>query len=172
MKQTRPGGAARQRIVVAVAGGGGMERAARMLERLGGDSVETHLVLSTAAADAPEEDVERARSSAAYRYEPDNQAARISSGSFLTDAMVVLPCDAATARGIVLGLASDLVLRAADVTLKESRPLVLGIVPDAVPEDLTERLAGLPGVSVTLLTGSVDDDVAALLAQLPGAASS
>jgi 4-hydroxy-3-polyprenylbenzoate decarboxylase len=80
--------------------------------------------------------------------------------------MVLVPCDADTVRAIVLGLASDLVLRAADVTLKESRPLVLGVVPSTVTDELAARLSGIPGLVVVPLTGDVDQAVGSLLDQL------
>ena len=58
-------------------------------------------------------------------YPPDDMAAAISSGSFVTDGMIVLPCSMKTLAGIVSGYADNLLLRAADVTLKEGRKLVL-----------------------------------------------
>jgi polyprenyl P-hydroxybenzoate/phenylacrylic acid decarboxylase-like protein len=162
----REGRTTRRRVVVAIAGAEGVQHAVRLLERLRADGTETHLVLSPAAEQALGADAERVRSGATYRYAHDNQAARIASGSFLADGMVLAPCDAATARGVALGLASDLVLRAADVALKESRPLVIGIAPAVESAETVTRLSGLPGVSVVGLDDSVDAGVDALLAQL------
>jgi hypothetical protein len=159
-----------RRVVVAIAGAEGIEHAVRLLERLRADGMETHLVLSPAAERTLGEDAEHVRAGASYRYAHDNQAARIASGSFLAHGMILAPCDAATARGVALGLASDLVLRAADVALKESRPLVIGIAPAAEPDEIVTRLSGLPGVSVVPLGESVDAGVDALLAQLGRAA--
>jgi flavin prenyltransferase len=155
-----------RRVVVAIAGDDGVGYAVRLLERLREGEAETHLVLSPGAERALGRDVEQARELATHRYERDNQAARIASGSFLTQAMVIVPCDAETLQAIVLGLASDLVLRAADVTLKESRPLVLGVVPSTVPAELATRLSGIPGLVVVPLTGDVDRAVGSLLDQL------
>jgi polyprenyl P-hydroxybenzoate/phenylacrylic acid decarboxylase-like protein len=58
-------------------------------------------------------------------YDPRNLGAAISSGSFLTTGMVVIPCSMRSLAGIAAGTSDNLLLRAADVTLKERRPLVL-----------------------------------------------
>ncbi len=162
----RSAGSTGRRVVVGIAGDDGVGYGVRLLERLREAGAETHLVLSPAAEWALGPDAVRARGLATYRYDHGNQAARIASGSFLTQAMVLVPCDADTVRAIVLGLASDLVLRAADVTLKESRPLVLGVVPSTVPAELAARLSGIPGLVVVPLTEDVEQAVGSLLDQL------
>ena len=109
---------------------------------------------------------DRIRGLAAQVYAPSNQAARISSGSFLTRGMVVAPCDGAALAAISLGLATNLVYRAADVTLKERRPLVLGLVangPMAIERDHLARAAEVPGLSTVPLEGPVDEAVARLV---------
>ena len=152
--------------MVGIAGEDGVDYGVRLLERLSDAGAETHLVLSRGAELALGPDAERVRGLATYRYERSNQAARIASGSFLTQAMVVAPCDPDTVRAIALGLASDLVLRAADVTLKESRPLVLGVLPATMPAGVEARLSSVPGLVVVALTGGVDQAVGRLLDQL------
>jgi polyprenyl P-hydroxybenzoate/phenylacrylic acid decarboxylase-like protein len=98
-----------------------------VLEALRERGVETHLVMTKGAevwlcADGGPE---RMAALADHRYTLSNQAARISSGSFLTQGMVVAPCNQDVLTAISLGLSRNLLERAADVVIKERRPLVL-----------------------------------------------
>jgi polyprenyl P-hydroxybenzoate/phenylacrylic acid decarboxylase-like protein len=158
----------RERVVVALSGGDGIAYGVRLLETLRG-TAETHLVLGRAAAAALGADVDAVRALADQVYAEGNQAARISSGSFLTRGMIVAPCDAGSLAVIVMGLATNLVYRAADVTLKERRPLVVG-VPAArlarVDRDILARAAAVPGLSVLPVEEPAGACVAALLARL------
>ena len=172
MAATRVAGSIRRRVVVAVAEQEGIEVAVRLLERLDASGTEIHLVVAPAAERALGRNLERVRHLASYRYDHDNQAARIASGSYLTKGMVVVPCGADVLRAIGMGLASNLLLRAADVTLKESRPLVLGLTPSAASEIRPEELrTALPGLAVVTLSEDVDEAVGSLLDQLSGSAS-
>jgi polyprenyl P-hydroxybenzoate/phenylacrylic acid decarboxylase-like protein len=130
---------ARPRLVVGITGSSaphyGIELL-RALQQLG--SVETHLVLSEGArttlrieAGLEPGDVEKL---ADVSHAPTDLAAPISSGSFLTAGMVVAPCSMKALAGIAHGYAADLLGRAADVTLKERRRLVL--VPRETPLSL------------------------------------
>jgi 4-hydroxy-3-polyprenylbenzoate decarboxylase len=124
------------RLVVGISGASGVIYGIRLLEVLKEVSeVETHLVMSPAArqtivleTDYQVKDVE-ALADQVYRY--NDVAASISSGSFKTAGMVVMPCSMKTLAGIVLSFSDNLLLRAADVTLKERRRLVL--VPRETP---------------------------------------
>ncbi len=124
------------RLVVGFTGGPGAAYGVRLLEVLRATPVETHLVMCPCARQrvahetgrAPEEVVALADRVYGWR----NQAARISSGSFLTAGMVVAPCSARSLASIALGLASNLIHRAADVTLKERRRLVLLVAPEVL----------------------------------------
>jgi len=130
---------ARPRLVVAITGSSAPHHGIALLRavrELG--SVETHLVLSAGArttvrleAGLEPADVEAL---ADVAHAPDDLAAPISSGSFPTMGMVVVPCSMKALAGIAHGLADDLVGRAADVTLKERRRLVL--VPRETPLSL------------------------------------
>jgi 4-hydroxy-3-polyprenylbenzoate decarboxylase len=97
--------------------------------------VETHLVMSKWAKTTIELEtpfsVREVASLADYSHSPADQAATISSGSFHTDGMIVIPCSMKTLAGIRAGYAEGLVGRAADVVLKEGRKLVL--VPREMP---------------------------------------
>jgi polyprenyl P-hydroxybenzoate/phenylacrylic acid decarboxylase-like protein len=165
----RKAGSTGRRVVVAVAAQEGIEVAVRLLQRLHASGTEIHLVIAPAAGRALGRDLDLVRDMATYRYDHDNQAARIASGSYLTEGMVVVPCDSDVFRAIRMGLASDLLLRAADVTLKESRPLVLGLTPSAASAfQRTERPTDLPGLTVVTLSGDVDRAVGSIVDQLAG----
>jgi 4-hydroxy-3-polyprenylbenzoate decarboxylase len=118
------------RIVVGISGASGAIYGLRLLERLRNhEDVETHLILTNSgqktlyletgklAADV--------QSLADFSYPVGNIGSRLASGSFPTDAMVIAPCSIHTMSAIAYGISSNLVIRAADVTLKERRKLVL-----------------------------------------------
>lgn len=156
-------------MVVGLAAGEGLAYGTRLLEVLREREAETHLVLTRAAAAALGSDAERIRALADQVYAEGNQAARISSGSFLTRGMIVAPCDGGSLAAIAMGLATNLVYRAADVTLKERRPLVLGVPARRlarVAPDLLARATAVPGFAVLPLDEPVDDAIDALLAGL------
>ena len=118
------------RLVVAVSGASGSLYAVRLLERLQANpDVETHLIVSRAAEKTlfleTGKNVAELRERATFWYAHEDIAARLASGSFTTHAMVVVPCSMNTLSAIASGIASNLLLRAADVTLKERRRLIL-----------------------------------------------
>lgn len=119
-----------KRLIVGVSGASGVIYGIRLLEVLRGvDGVETHLVLSPAARRtvALETDfsVEQVEALADRVYRPGDLAAAISSGSCRSAGMIVAPCSMKTASGIAHSYSDNLLLRAADVALKEQRRLVL-----------------------------------------------
>lgn len=119
-----------RRVVVAITGASGAIYGIRALEMLAPlDDVETHLVLSGPAkttigveTDRPVSEVEAL---ADVVHGARDIGAPISSGSFRTAGMVVAPCSIKTLSAVASSFSADLVARAADVTLKERRPLVL-----------------------------------------------
>jgi flavin prenyltransferase len=117
------------RVVVAMTGATGAAQGIRLLEVLGDLGVETHLVLSDWARATikleTDHTVEQVRALASHSYSARDLAAGISSGSFRTDGMVVCPCSMKTLSAIRIGFSDNLITRAADVTLKERRRLVL-----------------------------------------------
>jgi 4-hydroxy-3-polyprenylbenzoate decarboxylase len=118
-----------RRLVVGISGATGIIYASRLLELLKPTDVETHLVVSRAGdiTRSQETDLtsERLRGLADVTYTIGNIAAPLASGSFKTIGMVVLPCSMKTLAEIATGLSESLLSRAADVTLKERRRLVL-----------------------------------------------
>lgn len=121
--------AARARMVVGISGASGFVYGARLLELLRALDVETHLVITRAAqlTMTHETDLKLADviACADHHHRADDVAASIASGSFRTLGMIVAPCSMKTLAEIALGTSSGLLTRAADVTLKERRPLVL-----------------------------------------------
>jgi 4-hydroxy-3-polyprenylbenzoate decarboxylase len=116
-------------IIVGITGASGIIYGVRLLEQLRTHAVEAHLVMSKAAERtlALEMDMNLAavRGLAAVTHSIRDIGASIASGSFRTDGMIVAPCSVRTMSEIVSGVTSTLLTRAADVTLKERRRLVL-----------------------------------------------
>lgn len=124
------------RLIVGISGASGVLMGYRMLQalRLQPDC-EIHLVITEGAIEnfSHETDlnIEDVVKLADYSYSNKNLAASISSGSFVTDGMMVVPCSMKTLSGIANGYADNLLIRAADVCLKEGRKVVL--VPREMP---------------------------------------
>ena len=117
------------RVVVGITGATGAVYAVRLLQRLRAAGRETHLVVTPAGVLNAHHELGLDRSSiealADVAYAPGDVGAAIASGSFATDAMVVAPCSMKTLAAVALGLSDNLLTRAADVTLKERRRLIL-----------------------------------------------
>ncbi len=122
------------RLVVAVTGASGVIYGKRLLEVLEGKA-EVHLIISRAAERLIEHELDTTRRNleklANHIYDEDDLCAPIASGSFKTDAMIIVPCSMKTLAGVANGYSENLILRAADVTLKERRKLIL--VPRETP---------------------------------------
>jgi 4-hydroxy-3-polyprenylbenzoate decarboxylase len=118
-----------RRIVVGITGASGVVYGIRTLTLLKEMGVETHLIISASGRRNIEIETEMAPSQveamANFVYDDRDMGAAISSGSFLTDGMIVVPCTIKTLSGIANSYTNNLVVRAADVTLKEGRKLVL-----------------------------------------------
>jgi 4-hydroxy-3-polyprenylbenzoate decarboxylase len=161
------------RLIVGMTGATGAVFGIRLLEQLKAmPDVETHLVLSRWARTTIELEcslsVREVKDLADVAYAPDDQGARISSGSFPTDGMVIVPCSMKTLAGIRNGYGDGLVGRSADVILKERRKLVLVPRESPLSEIHLENMLALARMGVQIvppmpafynLPQSVDDIV-------------
>ena len=118
-----------KRMIVAISGASGVIYGVRMLEHLKRQAVETHLIISEAGkqnirieTDYSLPEVEKL---ADHVYGNEDIGAPVASGSFIMEGMVVVPCTIKTLSGIANSYSDNLIVRAADVTLKENRKLVL-----------------------------------------------
>jgi 4-hydroxy-3-polyprenylbenzoate decarboxylase len=120
---------ATERMVVGVSGASGAILGVRLLHALSELGVESHLVASRAAALTLAKETSLSlgdlAAMASVSYRPGEVGAAIASGSFPTRGMIIAPCSIRTMSEIATGVTSSLITRAADVTLKERRPLVL-----------------------------------------------
>lgn len=124
------------KIIVGVTGATGVEMSYYLLKALKNSAdCEVHLVVSEGAKLTLELEsrlsIEDLTGLADYVYDEKNLAASISSGSFITDGMIVMPCSMKTLAGISSGYADNLIVRSADVCLKENRKVIL--VPREMP---------------------------------------
>ena len=126
MTETQP-----RRLIIGISGASGVICGIRALQALADTGIETHLVMSKAAemtigyeTDIKPRDV---RALATHTHPIADVGATISSGSFQTMGMLILPCSIRSMSEIANGITSSLLSRAADVVLKERRRLVVGI---------------------------------------------
>src|SRR5271168_4811225 len=116
-------------IVIGISGASGAIYGVRMLEALAARQIPAHLIISKSAALTLKEEiglsVETVRALAQTTYQNTDLGAAISSGSFRTGGMIIAPCSIRTLSDIAYGTTDSLLSRAADVTLKERRRLVL-----------------------------------------------
>ncbi len=136
-------GRATNRLIVAVTGASGAVYAKRLLEILSGTTLHLDLIISRSAAvviekelgvhvDLTKPDLAPFVGDKVYRYwHFEDISAPPASGTHRADAMVVIPCSMGTLASIANGIANNLIIRAADVCLKEQRPLLL--VPRETP---------------------------------------
>ncbi len=118
-----------KRIIVAVSGASGSILGIRLLEELKKLGVETHLIVSEPAMKIMGHETGKSMSDlkklAKKTHGNSDFFAPVASGSFRTDGMVIIPCSMKTLAGVASGFSDNLILRAADVCLKERRRLVL-----------------------------------------------
>jgi 4-hydroxy-3-polyprenylbenzoate decarboxylase len=143
------------RLVVGVTGASGAIFGIRTLQVLKTLGVETHLVISkwarTTIAHETTYSIGDVEALATEVHHPDNQAASLSSGSFRTDGMIVAPCSMKTVAAIRAGFGDSLISRAADVTLKERRKLVLMVRESPLSEIHLDNMLALARMGTVIL---------------------
>ncbi len=118
-----------KKFIVAMSGASGSILAIRLLEKLRRLKAETHLIVSEPASQVMEHETGKTlpdlKKLASHIHRNNDFFAPISSGSFKTEGMVIIPCSMKTLAGVASGYADNLTLRAADICLKEKRKLIL-----------------------------------------------
>lgn len=144
-----------RRLIIGMTGSTGAIFGIRILEALKHAEIESHLIISKWAQRTIEHEtrhtVEQVRAMATVVHSQGDMGASISSGSFLTEGMVVIPCSVRTLGGIANGYGEHLVHRAADVILKERRKLVLVVRETPLSEVHLENMLKLARMGVVML---------------------
>lgn len=143
------------RLIIGITGATGIIYGVRILERLRAAGVETHLVMSRWGARTLLHESswtkEQVEGLATAVYTPADMGAAISSGSFRTDGMIIAPCSAKTLAAIAHGYGDNLIHRAADVTLKERRKLLLAVREAPLSDIHLENMLKLSRMGVVIL---------------------
>ncbi|BEP27948.1 UbiX family flavin prenyltransferase [Helicovermis profundi] len=144
-----------KKIIVAITGGSCVIYAVALLKTLQQMNIETHVVVSKMGESnlnyECDMNIGEIKEISSYYYDYNNLGAAIASGSFKIDSMVIIPCTMNTLGAIANGLSSNLIHRAADVTIKEGRKLV--IVPRETPFSPVhlENMLKLSKIGVTIM---------------------
>jgi 4-hydroxy-3-polyprenylbenzoate decarboxylase len=142
------------RLIVALSGATGSIYGIRLLECLRDAGVETHAVISRWGVRTLLHETsyskEQVEALATRAYAPGDMGAAISSGSFKTDGMIVVPCSAKTLAAIAHGVGDNLIHRAADVILKERRKLVLAVREAPLSDIHLENMLKLSRMGVVI----------------------
>src|SRR5262252_1815001 len=143
-----------RRLIVGMTGSTGAIFGIRFLEALKHADVESHLIVSKWAQRTIEHEtnysVDQVRELASVVHSPGDMGATLSSGSFLTEGMVVIPCSVRTLGAIANGYGEHLVHRAADVVLKERRKLVLVVRETPLSDVHLENMLKLSRMGVVI----------------------
>jgi 4-hydroxy-3-polyprenylbenzoate decarboxylase len=145
----------KRRLIVGLTGATGAILGIRLLEVLKSCDVESHLIISKWAQRTVEHEtryrIDDVRALASVTHHLADMGASVSSGSFLTEGMVVIPCSMRTLSSIAHGYGEHLVHRAADVILKERRKLVLVARETPLSTIHLENMLKLASMGVTIL---------------------
>lgn len=144
----------RRRMIIAMTGATGAVYGLRLLEVLRGlGTWETHLIVSAAGFINLQHELKLKRKDvyalADVSHDVDDVAASIASGAFKTEGMIIAPCSMKTLAAVAHGLSDNLIARAADVTLKERRRLVL------MPRETPLNLAHIRNMAAVTETGGI-----------------
>ena len=143
------------RVIVGISGATGVIYGVRLLERLRDAGVETHLVISRWGARTLTHETpysrEQVEALAHTTYAPGDMGAAISSGSFQTAGMLIVPCSAKTLAAIAHGFGDGLIHRAADVVLKERRKLLLAVREAPLSDIHLENMLKLSRMGAVIL---------------------
>ena len=146
---------ASKKIIIGMTGASGSIFGLRLLEALKKSDVETHVIASKWAQRTMEHEtsysLDNLKDLANVYYGPGDMGAQISSGSYVTEGMVIVPCSARSVAAIATGFGEHLVHRAADVILKERRCLVLVVRETPLNDIHLENLLKLSRMGVTIL---------------------
>ena len=144
-----------KRLIIGMTGASGAIFGVRLLEVLADTNIETHLIVSKWAQQTLEHEtpytIDILRNIASATYSIGDMGAKISSGSFHTDGMVIIPCSMRSVASIAHGLGEHLVHRSADVCLKEKRRLVLVVREMPFSTIHLENLLKLSKMNATIL---------------------
>src|SRR3954467_12293940 len=145
-----PSGRSSLKILVAITGASGMLYAQRLLDNLGTEAHEIHVVLSNYAQAVVAEELTGGLRFPKHAtvHNIKSMHAPFASGSSAADVMIVIPCSMGTLGRIAHGLSEDLLLRAADVVLKEKKKLIL------VPRETPLNLVHIRNLELLLLAGA------------------
>ena len=143
------------KLIVGMTGASGSIYGVRLLQVLAETEVEVHLVISKWAQQTLEHETTLTmadlRDMADVYYGPQDMGAAISSGSFMTDGMVIVPCSTRSVAAVANGIGEHLVHRAADVVLKERRKLVMVVREAPLSEIHLENMLKLSRMGVTIM---------------------
>jgi len=143
------------KIIVGITGSSGVIYGIKLLYFLKKSEIETHIVLSKWAEKNIEietdESVVEVKKLASFEYKENDMAASISSGSFKTDGMIIIPCSMKTLASIANGYDDNLISRAASVTIKENRKLVIVPRETTLSQIHLSNMLKLAKIGVTIL---------------------
>lgn len=146
------------RLVVGVSGGSGIPYARAVLQALRELEVETHLIVTSGAKRVMSAEggptLADLTALASVNHDDRDLGASVASGSFRTSGMLIVPCSAGTLAKVAGGFADNLLARAAHVTLKERRPLVLVLREDPLPRPMLTNMLAAFDAGATVMTAS------------------